>query len=137
MHLRLWTDLNGTVYGQYWSTLVLVLNSYTPFKLFTDTLQRPFQWALFSLYPFHYKGDVGKDAPYHHSFLFALSPEPLAQALRQSPIITPVTLLGSRHHISLYADDIILYLSDLNNSAKCFTVISSLEQHVWIQIQLG
>lgn len=48
--------------------------------------------------------------------LFALSLEPLAQALRQSPVISPVTLFGSQHHISLYADDIILYLSDLNVS---------------------
>lgn len=48
--------------------------------------------------------------------LFALSLEPLAQALRQSQVIAPITLLGSQHYISLYADDIILYLSDLENS---------------------
>ncbi len=48
------------------------------------------------------------------SILFALSLEPLAKALRQSQTITPITINNSHHHISLYADDIMLYLSDLN-----------------------
>ncbi len=48
--------------------------------------------------------------------LFALSLEPLAQALRQSQTITPITINNSHHHISLYADDIMLYLSNLNAS---------------------
>ncbi len=48
--------------------------------------------------------------------LFALSLEPLAQALRQSQTITPISINNSHHHISLYADDIMLYLSNLNTS---------------------
>ncbi len=48
--------------------------------------------------------------------LFALSLEPLAEALRQSQTITPINNNNSHHHISYYADDIILYLSDLNTS---------------------
>lgn len=48
--------------------------------------------------------------------LFALSLEPLAQAVRQSPLISPIHIKNTTHHISLYADDSILYLSDINNS---------------------
>lgn len=48
--------------------------------------------------------------------LFALSLEPLAQAVRQSPLISPIHIKNTTHHISLYADDIILYLSDITNS---------------------
>lgn len=40
--------------------------------------------------------------------LFALSLEPLAQAVRQSPSIKPIYINNTHHHISLYADDIIL-----------------------------
>lgn len=48
--------------------------------------------------------------------LFALSLEPLAQAVRQSQSISPISLLGTSHHISLFADDILLYLSDVNKT---------------------
>ncbi len=45
--------------------------------------------------------------------LFALSLEPLAQAVRESHDFPPITIKGTLHHISLYADDILLYLSDV------------------------
>lgn len=48
--------------------------------------------------------------------LFLLSIEPLAQYFRQHQIITPVQIKGSRHVISLFADDIILYMSDMEKS---------------------
>lgn len=48
--------------------------------------------------------------------LFCLSLEPLAQAIRQSPLISPIMLHGHAHHISLYADDILLYLDNLSSS---------------------
>lgn len=48
--------------------------------------------------------------------LFALSLEPLAQAVRQSQSISPITLLGTSHHISLFADDTLLYLSNINKT---------------------
>ena len=53
--------------------------------------------------------------------LFALSLEPLAQAVRENQDICPITIKGTSHHISLYADDILLYLSDINSSLP----------HVW------
>lgn len=48
--------------------------------------------------------------------LFTLALEPLAQAVRQSASISPVMLQDQPHHISLYADDILLYLENLTVS---------------------
>lgn len=42
--------------------------------------------------------------------LFAIAIEPLAIAVRNSPSITPVRLGNIDHCISLYADDIVLFL---------------------------
>lgn len=48
--------------------------------------------------------------------LFILSMEPLAQTIRQAKNIKPITLNYTDHHISLYADDILLYLEDISYS---------------------
>ncbi len=48
--------------------------------------------------------------------LFVLSLEPLAQVVRQHRHISPISIMGTAHSISLYADNILLYLSDLINS---------------------
>ena len=47
--------------------------------------------------------------------LFVLSLEPLAQKVRQS-LHTPITVHGTDHFISLYCDDILLYLGDVTKS---------------------
>lgn len=44
-------------------------------------------------------------------FLFAIIIEPLAASIRQSPFISPIDMFGWKHHLSLYADDILLYIS--------------------------
>ena len=54
--------------------------------------------------------------------LFALSLEPLAQAVRQSTH-SPITVHNTNHHISLYADDILLYLGD---APKSISIILSI-----------
>lgn len=43
-------------------------------------------------------------------FLFAVIIEPLAASLRQSPLISPIDMFGYKHYLSLYADDILLYI---------------------------
>ena len=48
--------------------------------------------------------------------LFALSLEPLAQAVRQADNICPISIHNTQHSISLYADDILLFLEDITNS---------------------
>uniref|UniRef100_A0A3B1KHZ5 Reverse transcriptase domain-containing protein n=1 Tax=Astyanax mexicanus TaxID=7994 RepID=A0A3B1KHZ5_ASTMX len=49
--------------------------------------------------------------------LFCLSLEPLAQAIRQSSIY-PINIHGHSNFISLYADDIVLYLDNLDTSIQ-------------------
>ena len=44
--------------------------------------------------------------------LFALAIEPLAIALRSSPLFTGMRRAGLDHRVSLYADDLLLYISD-------------------------
>ena len=48
--------------------------------------------------------------------LFVLSLEPLAQAVRLSQLVSPITLHNTRHHLSLFADDIMVYLEDPSQS---------------------
>ena len=48
--------------------------------------------------------------------LFILSMEPLAQFIRQSEYIKPISVHSTNHHISLYADDILLFLQDTSHS---------------------
>lgn len=45
-----------------------------------------------------------------------LSLVPLAQSIRMSNGIIPITICGSKHYISLYADDILLYVGDAQQS---------------------
>lgn len=48
--------------------------------------------------------------------LFAISLKPLAQKIRQHPLISPITFCNTLHHISLFADDILLYLDNVPTS---------------------
>lgn len=45
-------------------------------------------------------------------FLFAIAIEPLSIALRSSPLFTGVYRNGTEHRVSLYADDLLLYVSN-------------------------
>lgn len=48
--------------------------------------------------------------------LFALAIEPLAIALRSNPLIKGIVRYGHEHKVSLYADDLLLYTSNLSVS---------------------
>ena len=57
--------------------------------------------------------------------LFNLAIEPLAVALRQSNEILGINRGGQTHKVSLYADDLLLFLSDPENSIpKCLDIIA-------------
>lgn len=42
--------------------------------------------------------------------LFALSLEPLTQMIRQSSSIRPISVCDTQHHVSLYADDVLVFM---------------------------
>jgi len=44
--------------------------------------------------------------------LFVLSLEPLAQAIRQSDLISPISVYNTEHQLSLYADDVLVFLEN-------------------------
>lgn len=49
-------------------------------------------------------------------YLFNLVVETLATKIRQHPKISPVSIKGQEHHLLLYADDILLYVSNPKES---------------------
>lgn len=53
--------------------------------------------------------------------IFALVKEPLAEAIRMHPGIREVDIVGSQHKIKLFADDVILALSDTERSLPSST----------------
>uniref|UniRef100_A0A8B9J9W2 Reverse transcriptase domain-containing protein n=1 Tax=Astyanax mexicanus TaxID=7994 RepID=A0A8B9J9W2_ASTMX len=62
--------------------------------------------------------------------LFCLSLEALAQAIRLSPLYSPITIKDTRHHISLYADDILLYLSNAPQTLPhLFDILDTFSTH--------
>lgn len=50
------------------------------------------------------------------AILFVLFLEPLAQKIRQHPLIHPITFQNTSHQISLYCDDILLYIDNVSTS---------------------
>ena len=48
--------------------------------------------------------------------IFNLSIEPLAQYIRQSTLVTPIKIGSTSHSISMYADDTLVYLSNIQQS---------------------
>lgn len=48
--------------------------------------------------------------------LFAIAIEPLSVALKSDPLIKGITRLGIEQKVSLYADDLLLYISDFSIS---------------------
>uniref|UniRef100_A0A3B3HZN0 Reverse transcriptase domain-containing protein n=1 Tax=Oryzias latipes TaxID=8090 RepID=A0A3B3HZN0_ORYLA len=62
--------------------------------------------------------------------LFILSLEPLAQYLRQFPVISPILIGPSSHIISAFADDILIYLTNIDQSiTSLLSLFVEFKQH--------
>ena len=57
--------------------------------------------------------------------MFDIAIEPLAIALRSSPHITGIVRNGIEQRTSLYADDLLLYISDISTSIPAILDIFS------------
>lgn len=44
--------------------------------------------------------------------LFVLSLEPLAEEIRQSNLVSPISVYNTQHQLSLYADDVLVFLEN-------------------------
>ena len=71
--------------------------------------------APFSHQPFTCIGGTRQGCPCS-PLLFALSLEPIEQAIRESHVISPISIDLSKHYLSLYADDCLLFLSNIQES---------------------
>lgn len=78
--------------------------------------------------PFLFLGEQGKVAPYHH---FCLSLEPLAEALHRSSDYQGVCIGSETHKLSMFADDMALYVQSPESSLKAIEQILSQFQRVF------
>ncbi|KAL2081000.1 hypothetical protein ACEWY4_022853 [Coilia grayii] len=102
----LWTVLERFGFGEKYISMLQTLYSGATASVLTGSVQSP----AFVLRRGTRQGDPCSP------LLFALSLEPLAQAIRESKVISPITVGPSRHHISLYADDCLLFFSNIQKS---------------------
>lgn len=65
-------------------------------------------------------------------FLFSIVIEPLAASIKQSCIISAIDIRGEEHHISLYADNILLFISHPQSSIPHLLTLISNFGRLWI-----
>lgn len=69
--------------------------------------------------------------------LFVISLETLAQAICQNHTISPITIHSCKHYISLFADDILLYLSNVPTSiSQCLKIFKDFRNVCGCKINL-
>lgn len=73
--------------------------------------------------------DIGRDTCQGDPLfplLFTIFIEPLAHLIRNSPKISPITIGTTSHSISLYADDTLVYMENIQDTL--LYVLTTLEQ---------
>lgn len=95
------------------------LNAFCFGKVFIDWIR------ILYAHPTARSAEVSSEFPLLHGtrqgdpsspYLFDLVVETLATKIRQHPRISPVSIKGQEHHLSLYADDNLLYVSNPKES---------------------
>jgi len=115
-----------------WQYLALIVIVFRWLKHYTAALRQWFKLVRLSTTLFLLIGSR-QGCPLY--ILYALSVEPLLQAIRQNPMIGPIIIKDTSHKISLYADNIILYFSDITNSLpQTMTFFSSFSSFSEIKI---
>lgn len=70
--------------------------------------------------------------------LFALYIEPLAQLIRQTNRIKGIHISGDIHKVALYADDVLLYISEPNTSLpKLFQTLNSFDDYAGYKLNVS
>lgn len=98
----LWSVLEPMGVGKSFIHMIQVLYSNPSAKVLTG--------QLFSA-PFPVTRSSRKGCPLSPS-LFALSLEPLAQMIRQSPSVNPVSIHDTDHKVALFADDVLVCMEN-------------------------
>lgn len=104
----LWRVLKEFKFGPNFIRMVQILYSNPSARVFTGGI---------SSEPFGIFRGTRQGCPLS-PLLFNLSIEPLAQCIRQNNILTPISLGSSKHSISLYADDALIYISNIQPSLQ-------------------
>ncbi len=73
-------------------------------------------WPLFIMTKSSRQGDPLSLMSYFYSLIFILAIEPLAQTIKKYKLIKPIIFHLTKHFISLYADDILLFFEDVRDS---------------------
>ncbi len=103
-----WSVLEHFEFGSFFLQAVKTIYSECSARVITGS----------SISPSFYLGRGTRQGCPLSPLLFNLSLEPLAQAFRQCSAIAPISCMNTSHKISLYADDVLLYISNITDSVK-------------------
>ena len=113
---------NGHICLGSWRTLVLVKEFVSWVKLLYSSPKASVITNRLNSEYFNLHRGTHQGCPLSQ-LLFALAIEPLSIALKTSPNISGILRWGTEHKVSLYADDLLVYISDPAKSAQALIEI--------------
>ena len=94
--------------------------------MYSNPSARVLTGRIFSLFPVSRSSRQG--CPLSPA-LFVLSLEPLPQAIRQSTVVSPVCIRNTQHQLSLFADDVMVFLENASQSLSHLLSLYKLTGH--------